>query len=588
MLDNAVHICQAKFGFMNRYDGDAWKIIAVHGAAPAYTEYLQQHGYKRPGPETVSARIATTKQMVHIADLVASRGYIERDPVVVAAVELGGVRTLLGVPMLKEDELIGSILLYRQEVRPFTDKQIELVKNFASQAVIAIENARLLHELRQSLEQQTATSEVLRVISSSPGDLEPVFETIVENATRICEASFGSLFRFDGKVFYLVAEVGTPQELIEAQRQGLLTGPTPGGLFDRAMRTKQVIHTADATKEGVVGLAAKFGGARSQICVPMLKDDDLIGAILIYRQEVRPFTDKQIELVKNFASQAVIAIENARLLKDLRESLDRQTATADILRVIASTPEDSKRALDTIAETAARMFNAASVHFRRIEGGVLRMIGAAGPFAARVRDTLPDQPLDEPTDPAVRCYLDNRQIVIEDRRIGLPNVVGPIARVLHELPVGSQVFTPLSRQGEAIGLMIVTRNEVGPFKQDELDLMKGFADQAVIAIENARLLNELRESLQQQIATADVLKIISRSTFDLKAVLRTLVESATHVCEADIGNIALRHLSNRGGLCAISGARRGAEAAETQARTRQFDRPDCAQSLNNTYSRRPN
>src|SRR5262249_27875011 len=183
---------------------------------------------------------------------------------------------------------------------------------------------------------------------------------------------------------------------------------------------------------------AKLGDARSFVGVPMLQDGALIGTINIYRQEVRPFTNKQVELLTNFAAQAVIAIENTRLLSELRQSLERQTATADILRVIASTPEDSKRALDTIAETAARMFNAASVHFRRIEGDVLRMIGAAGPFAARVRDTLPDQPLDEPTDSAVRCYLDNRQIVIEDRRIGLPSAVGQIARVLHEVPVGSQ------------------------------------------------------------------------------------------------------------------------------------------------------
>src|SRR5262249_42858610 len=192
MLDNAVRICEAKFGFMNRYDGNTWKIIAVHGAAPAYTEFLQQHGYRRPGPETVSTRIATTKQIVHIADMPASRGYTERDPVVVAAVELGGVRTMLGVPMLKEGELVGAILLYRQEVRPFTDKQIELVTNFASQAATAIENSRLLNELRQrtndlteSLQQQTATSEILEVISNSPTDSQPAFDAIVRCGVKL-------------------------------------------------------------------------------------------------------------------------------------------------------------------------------------------------------------------------------------------------------------------------------------------------------------------------------------------------------------------------------------------------------------------
>jgi adenylate cyclase len=232
----------------------------------------------------------------------------------------------------------------------------------------------------------------------------------------------------------------------------------------------------------------------------MIKEDQLIGAIVIYRTEVRPFTEKQIELVQNFAAQAVIAIENSRLLNELRESLERQTATADILRVIAGIPEDSKRALDTIAETASRMFGVANVNFRRIEGDVLRIVSSAGPTIERLRKALPDISL-EPTDPAVRCFLDNRQIPVEDRRAVLANERGAIAAALRELPVRSQVFTPLSRQGKAIGVMIVTRGEVQPFQQGDLDLMKGFADQAVIAIENARLLSELRESyrlVQQQ------------------------------------------------------------------------------------------
>jgi two-component system, NtrC family, sensor kinase len=219
------------------------------------------------------------------------------EPVPSPAVEFAGARSLINVPMLKENALIGAISIHRQEVRPFTDKQVALLQNFAAQAVIAIENTRLLNELRESLDRQTATSEVLSVISSSPGELEPVFQAMLHNAVRICEARFGSLFRFDGNAFHLAATVGAPPELVEVQRQRVPIGPTPGGLLDRTMRTKQISHTADARADTVVGLAAKFGGARSTVCVPMLKDDALVGAIIIYRQEVRPFTDKQIALV---------------------------------------------------------------------------------------------------------------------------------------------------------------------------------------------------------------------------------------------------------------------------------------------------
>jgi class 3 adenylate cyclase len=231
--------------------------------------------------------------------------------------------------MLKDDALIGAIVIYRQEVRPFTDKQIELVQNFAAQAVIAIENTRLLNELRQrttdlgeALEQQTATADVLRVISSSPGDLEPVFQAMLEKAVSICDAKFGTLFRFDGSAFRLAARVNTPAALAEFQKQRGPFLPPSGSNLDRMMKTKQVHHSADDTAEPVPAQGRRLGGARSIVHVPMLQGEQLVGALVIYRQEVRPFTEKQIELLKNFAAQAVIAIENTRLLNELRERTD--------------------------------------------------------------------------------------------------------------------------------------------------------------------------------------------------------------------------------------------------------------------------
>ena len=262
--------------------------------------------------------------------------------------------------MLREGELVGGIAIYHQEVRPFTDKQIELVQNFAAQAVIAIENTRLLNELRQSLEQQTATADVLKVISSSPGELEPVFQAMLENATRICAAEFGTLYRYDGGMYHIAAEIGAPAEYSEVRRQRGPFAPRPGGLLDQVTRTKQTTHTADDAAQD--SMHARLGGARSRVLVPMLKDDVLVGAISIYRQEVRPFADKQIELLENFAAQAVIAIENTRLLNELRqrtddlsESLQQQTATADVLRSLAGRPSILQTVLDTLVKSAAQL-----------------------------------------------------------------------------------------------------------------------------------------------------------------------------------------------------------------------------------------
>ena len=400
-------------------------------------------------------------------------------------------------------------------------------------------NGWLRRELDDAREQQAATADLLKVISRSTFDLQTVLDTLLKSAARLCQADHSFIFLRQGDGYRCASGSGDIPEWIEYLKQQTIR-PGRGTIAARAVLERRTVHIPDvlADLEYTFLEAQRRGGYRTALGVPLLREGDPVGVIVLTRPTVRPFDANQIELVTTFAAQAVIAIENTRLLNELRESLDRQTATADILRVIASTPEDSTRALDTIAETAVRMFNAASVSLRRVEGNVLRVIGAAGPSAAKVREILPDFPLESP-DPAARSVFDNRQIHIEGRRAVLPNEGGEIARVLPALPLGSQAFTPLSRQGEAIGVMVVTRSEVRPFQQIELDLMRGFADQAVIAIENARLLSELRQSLEQQTATSEVLTIISRSPAGLEPVFQAILANATRLCGAKFGTLNL-------------------------------------------------
>ena len=324
MLENATRLCEAKFGTLYLPEGGGFRLVAAHDVPSAFTD-VQGRVPFNPAPDGALGEVIKTKQTVHLADLAATRAYAERHPLIVDAVEIGGIRTTVAVPLLKDNELTGIIGVYRQDVRPFTDKQVELLTNFAAQAVIAIESTRLLNELRESLQQQTATADVLQVISNSPGELEPVFQTMLENAVRICEANFGTLQLRENDAFRVAAMHNPPPGFAEARRRNPWIYPNAHNALGRVVASKRVVHISDYTQEpaykrgdpAAVSIV-ELAGARTLLLVPMVKDDELIGNINIYRQEVRPFTDKQILLLQNFARQAVIAIENARLLNELR------------------------------------------------------------------------------------------------------------------------------------------------------------------------------------------------------------------------------------------------------------------------------
>ena len=548
MLEDAVRLLEAKFGVLFLCEGNLVRPVAGVRLPPKLREFQAQRGAFVPPPGLPLARLIETKQVVQMLD----------DPERLSpATKLGGARSHLAVPMLKDGKVVGAIYIYRQEVKPFTDKQIELVSNFAAQAVIAIENARLLNELRQrtndltertadlteALEQQTATSEVLQVISNSPGDLEPVFQAMLENATRICEAKFGVVFSFDGKEFHFEAQIGTPPELAEHNRARPMPQPLPGSHLDRLRQTKRVSYTSDYAAEGILAPPVTLGGARSTVDVPMLKDDELVGAFSIYRQEVRPFTEKQIELVKNFAAQAVIAIENARLLNELRqrttdltEALEQQTATSEVLQVISSSPGDLQPVFGAMLENAVRICDAGFGNIHRWDGEAIHLVATHNtpPAFAEARRGSPN-----PANPKTsmgRMVATKAVVHVADasKEPGYAEVRDASSVAAVELGgVRTALYVPMLKENELVGAFTLSRQEVRPFTDKQIELVQNFAAQAVIAIENARLLNELRQSLEQQTATADVLKVISRSTFDLQTVLDTLVVSAASLCVAD-------------------------------------------------------
>ena len=511
ILENATRLCEARFGTLNLYDGEAYQSVALHNPPPQFV--ARKGEVIHPHPESGLAYVARTRKIAHIDDIRTRRPYLERDKAVVGLADLAGARTLLIVPLLKQKQLIGAISIYRKEVRPFTDRQIELVENFAAQAVIAIENARLLGELRESLQQQTATADVLKVISSSPGELEPVFQAMLQNAVQICGATFGVLFRYEDSSWRAAAMFGVPPAFADFWRRGPQR-PSARTALGRIAQTRRTVHIADVTKEPayiegepIFVAAVNLGQFRTILNVPLLKDSELIGALAIYHKEVAQFTDKQVDLLASFAAQAVIAIENTRLLSELRESLQRQTATADVLKVISRSTFDLQTVLGTLTASAAQLCQAEKGAIFEKEGDLYRLAahyGMSREEEAQAEHYTRDQPLQPGRGSLVgRVAMSGRPVNIHDV-LADPEYQASVYQ--KAFGFRSNLGVPLVREGSVIGVFALMRTEVNTFTEREVELVTTFADQAVIAIENARLFDEVQARTRELAASLEDLR----------------------------------------------------------------------------------
>jgi len=535
ILDKAHALCGAAYGGMAVYDGEYFRAVAMRGYPDDLAETV-----RRPFRGNVfHQQLVRGEPFVQIPDVVAVAAELSDAPG--QAIRAAGLRTTVMIPLRKDNALLGQITASRREVRPFSDREIALLQNFAAQAVIAVENARLLIETREALEQQTATAEVLQVINSSPGNLAPVFDAILDKAHALCEAPLGALVLRDGEQLRAVATRGYPEEYDALARAGF----APTELFSRLLSGERFVQDADSRATGpddehpMKHAAREIAGVRTVLVIPLRKDGALLGYISAQRQVVSPFTDKQIALLQNFAAQAVIAMENARLLTETREALEQQTATAEVLQVINSSPGDLAPVFDAMLERAMRLCETACGTLWTYDGESFRLVAqhAVPPeFDEFLRSAGPLRPR---AGSPMRRLLDGEHVLQSDEAANpLPSSLGMRAALI-KAGARTGLWVALRKDEVLLGAIYTYRHEARLFSDKQIALLQNFAAQAVVAMENARLLTETREALEQQTATAEVLQVINSSPGELAPVFDAILEKAHTLCGADHGALAL-------------------------------------------------
>jgi GAF domain-containing protein len=559
VAENAARLCEAADAQIRLVEDDRTRLVASFGSLPAPE-------FTPIGPRNPSGRAILTRQTLHIHDLQERKDEFPESQ----GLRLG-LRTFLSEPMLREGTPIGVINIRRTEVRPFSDRHVKLLKTFAAQAVIAIENVRLFQELeqrntelREALEHQTATSEVLGIISRSPTDVQPVLDAIVESAARVCGIDDVVLRLHAGNSLVARAHFG-PIPIPIGREEISIDEPQI-----RWMREHGTLHIPDVGAQRNDFPTLSFGSYRTFLLVPLRQQGELIGVMGARRTDIRPFTPVQMKLLETFADQAVIAIENVRLFQELKESLEQQTATSEILGVIASSPTDLQPVLDTVAENAARLCDAADAVVYRVDSDTMHPVAIHGALGAI---TLP---LNRGSVTG-RAIADRQEIHVYQETTDLDTEFPESSTRERQrgLLTRTRLAVPLLREGKPLGAILIRRVESRPFTDKQVALLKIFADQAVIAIENVRLFQELQqrnrdlsEALEQQTATSEVLKVISRSAFDLQPVFEAIVQSAAQLCEA---TFAVMHRFD--GELVTFEAHHGLTEAEVEAARRRFPRP---------------